>query len=217
MRKLFSITGALDHGLGKFLENLPVLLGLTLLCVVLSYSLKIVDLMLGDVPVLWGVVRVLMSILCISAMVSLVQVSIDLQFKRKPFSTLLVRPMKYIYLIVEHLLFTMMVMMGLLLFVIPGIYLGVRHCFYAHIILDRRVGPFRAFGISSEMTNGYKFDLFCFLVVVGLLNAIGSAMLGVGLLFTIPLTIMAFAYIYEKLLKNRGVATSLPTAVPSMA
>ncbi len=87
MRRLFSVTNALDQGLGKFLENLPILLGLTLLCVVLSYSLKVVDLTLGGLPALWAVVRVLLSILCISAMVSLVQVSMDLQFKRKPFST----------------------------------------------------------------------------------------------------------------------------------
>lgn len=49
------------------------------------------------------------------------------------------------------------------------------------------------------MTKGHKGWLFGFAIVLGLLNIAGFLAFGVGLLFTIPITIMAQIYVYRQL------------------
>lgn len=55
---------------------------------------------------------------------------------------------------------------------------------------------------STEMTEGHKWHLLGFLVVLALLNIGGALLLFVGLLLTIPTTIIAYAHVYQKLNKK---------------
>ncbi len=57
-----------------------------------------------------------------------------------------------------------------------------------------------AFRESARMTDGQKGQLFLFGLVIALFNLAGALCLLVGLLFTIPASMMAMAYVYRKLL-----------------
>jgi uncharacterized membrane protein len=82
-------------------------------------------------------------------------------------------------------------LVGLILLIIPGIYLALRFGQYENAIVDKDLGVFDAFSYSSRITAENKLPLvglfiLCFLIVVA-----GAIALLVGLLFAVPLATLA--------------------------
>lgn len=79
------------------------------------------------------------------------------------------------------------------------IYVSVRLGFFGYFILeDRNIGPVEAFKKSWDMTDNRMWKLAAFLGIAFLLNLIGVILLMIGLLFTVPMTMVATALIYKK-------------------
>ena len=97
------------------------------------------------------------------------------------------------------LLYFLVVFLGSLLFIIPGIVLGLKFSFYGYLIVDKDLNPIEAFKESSRLTMGVKWDLFLMWGVIWLLNMAGALFMLVGLLVTAPVSLMAMTYIYRKL------------------
>jgi uncharacterized membrane protein len=70
--------------------------------------------------------------------------------------------------------------------------------FSQYLVIDKNMGPIDAIKKSWSMTKGHTWDLFLLLLVVIVLIAIGAALLGVGLLVTLPISTVAVAYVYRK-------------------
>ena len=102
------------------------------------------------------------------------------------------------------LLYGAIVMIGLLLLIVPGIILAVKYQYLMYLVIDEELGPLEALGKSGRITNGNKFNLFIWGLVMALVNVVGALAFFVGLFVTIPLTSIASAYIYRKL--SKGVA-----------
>ncbi len=58
------------------------------------------------------------------------------------------------------LLFWIMVYLGLMLLVVPGIYVLLTYGFYGLVMVDRKLGPIDALKRSAEITKGLKRSLF---------------------------------------------------------
>ena len=92
------------------------------------------------------------------------------------------------------------VIVGLILLVIPGIYLAIRLQFYKFLIVDKGdIGPIESLKESWKMTKGYAWNLFLFLILIALLNILGVILFGVGLFVTIPISLLSYAILYRKL------------------
>jgi uncharacterized membrane protein len=110
------------------------------------------------------------------------------------------------------------VVMGLVLLVIPGIYILLRLWFVGFVLVDDRVGPIDAVQRSWDLTRGHAMDLLVFFIVLVGLNILGAVCLGVGLLVTVPITGLAMAYIYRELKPKAGTApVTQPGAVTPAA
>ncbi|MEK7581912.1 MAG: hypothetical protein AAB488_01115 [Patescibacteria group bacterium] len=104
------------------------------------------------------------------------------------------------------------VIVGLILLVIPGIYLAIRLQFYKFLIVDKGdIGPIMALKESWRMTNNHTWNLFLLLILVALLNILGAVLLGIGLFVTIPISIIAYTLLYRKLLTGLSL-TAKPKA-----
>jgi uncharacterized membrane protein len=88
---------------------------------------------------------------------------------------------------------------GLILLVIPGIYWAFKYLFTPMLVLDRNMGIKAALRESARMTDGVKWKLFGFSLVMALVNLVGFLALGVGALVSIPVTTLAFIHVYRKL------------------
>jgi hypothetical protein len=104
--------------------------------------------------------------------------------------------------LVATVLYVLAVGLGLLLLILPGIYVAIRFGFYGYAMVDRNAGIIESFRLSSQLTKGYKRSLFLLVILAILLNVLGLLAVLYGLLVTIPVSLIAYAYAYDRLSKE---------------
>jgi len=91
-------------------------------------------------------------------------------------------------------------MTGTVLFLVPGIYFGVKYQFVLFPIVEKNKGILEGFKISNQLTKGSMWKLVGFLILESILT-IGSPILAP---FIIPqvafiFTTLASTYVYRQL------------------
>lgn len=94
------------------------------------------------------------------------------------------------------ILVSILVFIGMLLFIIPGIYTALMILPYIHIIIAEDVGPIESIRRCSVYTKGNKLALFGTMFLAGIIGFSGILALGVGLLYTVPLASMFLTIAY---------------------
>lgn len=112
--------------------------------------------------------------------------------------------------IAGSIIYGIMVTTGLLFLVVPGLYLALKHQFYSYSIIDQRKGPLQAIKMSGVLTEGVKWNLALFWLMLAGINILGMLALGVGLAVTIPLSWLATAYVYRRLQMQAQNAGAIP-------
>ena len=107
-----------------------------------------------------------------------------------------------------QILSNLIIGLGFLLLIIPGIIWSLKYSFVGYFVVDKGMGPIEALRHSARVTQGVKWQLLLFWLVMGFVNLAGVLVFGLGLLATIPTTMLATAFVYRKL------AASLEPAVP---
>jgi uncharacterized membrane protein len=97
------------------------------------------------------------------------------------------------------ILYGLIVFGGYILLIVPGIIWGIKFRYYSYFIVDRGAGVIESLKLSSKITAGNKWQLFLFGIVVALVSMLGFILLGVGILATAPIVMLASAYVYRKL------------------
>lgn len=111
--------------------------------------------------------------------------------------------------ILASILFGLMLLAGLALLIVPGLYLLARYGLYTFFILDRdkNLGPIEALKAAAKASEGHRWDLFLLYMSCFGLNLLGILLLGFGLLFTVPLTVIALAIAYRRLTGDVALIT----------
>lgn len=91
------------------------------------------------------------------------------------------------------------VLIGLLLFIVPGIYIAIRYCYAIFVFVDRKTSVAGSFAKSSEITAGIKWKLFGFGILLALIIFAGITAFGIGILVALPIVYLAQVYAYRKL------------------
>lgn len=105
---------------------------------------------------------------------------------------------------IASMLYALIVALGFIALIIPGIYWGLKYQFVVYLIVDKHLSISEAFKRSGEMTKGIKWPLFGWVVIQCVLNLIGLMFFGLGLLITAPVTTLAYAKIYRQLENNHS-------------
>lgn len=98
----------------------------------------------------------------------------------------------------EVLLF-LVVLIGLFLFVVPGVILGLGLGFAPYLVIDRAKGVIESLKESWHLTYGHKWQLFLLALAILGINILGALALLVGLLVSVPVSWLAFTHAYRKL------------------
>jgi uncharacterized membrane protein len=110
----------------------------------------------------------------------------------------------------------LIVAVGLLLLVVPGLVWSVKYQFAPFLIVDRQGGIKEVFRKSGEITAGVKGEVFLFFLLVMAINLAGLLAFGLGIFTTLPATMIAYAFLYRKLLERKKVvAVETKTQVPA--
>lgn len=97
------------------------------------------------------------------------------------------------------IVYGLIVLVGLVLLIVPGIIWGIKYRYFVYYMVDRNMGPIDALKASSKLTQGVKWKIFFLGLVLLVINILGILCLVVGLFVTIPLSMMAEVYVYRKL------------------
>lgn len=102
---------------------------------------------------------------------------------------------------VASLLYGIMIVLGLICFVIPGIYLAIRFFYYQAAIIDKDLGIIESFSYSSELTRDNKLNVFGLHVLNFLIVLAGFLAFGIGLLWAVPTvwlaSVISYCYLHD--------------------
>jgi hypothetical protein len=92
-----------------------------------------------------------------------------------------------------------MLIAGMIVCMLPLIYLGVSWAFTPILVIDKGLGPWTAMEVSRRVITKYWFRVFFTIFLGGILAALGLIGLVVGIIFTMPLAFGAMVCAYEDL------------------
>lgn len=108
----------------------------------------------------------------------------------------------YFNYLITKLIFAVTALVGLIMLFVPGIIFMIRCMFCLFLAVDLKKTPIDALKGSYKMTKGLFWDLLLFILKLYVLNIIGLLCFGIGLLYTIPYSLMAVIDLYHSLKKR---------------
>jgi len=142
---------------------------------------------------------------------------------KMPFKTLVDYDARLWRYIGATALYTLIVIGGLILLIIPGIVWSIKYSYFSYGIADKNLGIKASLKYSADLTKDRKWKLLGFFLVLCGLNILGAFALMVGLLFTMPVTMLAYAFVYRKLARvtdqvvlHTDTAPAIPSSVASV-
>ena len=198
----FSKTEAIKFGFNFFKANISVFVKLALVVVAINIVMGLISGMFDRTPInlLWGIVSLAISIV---VQVGFTKIILDLH-DGKPLNLTHFYSLYHLTLrfLGASILYGLIVMVGFILLIVPGIIWAIKFQFFGFLIVDKGVGVMDSIKKSGLLTEGVKMELFLFGILLALLNIAGAIALGIGLFVTIPTSIMAGVYVYRKLLSS---------------
>jgi len=207
-QKSFSKREALRFGWETIKKNFGLIFGLVLVSGVVYYLPSAIQALVGEIDrVALGIVSSLITIVFwpLQVAVSLGWMKISLRFvdgKPSTIQNLFVYWRYFFKYLIGGLVYSLIVAGGLILLIIPGIIWSIKFQFWPYFLVDKNLGPIEAIKASGKLTQEVKWNLFLLGWLLALINVLGILALVAGLVVTVPLTMLASAFVYRQLLKQ---------------
>ncbi len=107
----------------------------------------------------------------------------------------------------SSILVGVIVVVGFILLIVPGIIWALRYLFVPYLVVERKLRPFEALKESARITYGHKWQLLGMLCLIALINILGALCLVVGLLVSVPVSALAVAHAYRTLSASAQAGT----------
>ena len=118
--------------------------------------------------------------------------------KFKPFSDSSIPKMEtFLNLLGATILMGLVIFLGLIFLIIPGLYLMGRLMFTSYLLVDKKQKYSDAIKNSWEMTKGFGWKLFWLSFLVGLFVLLGLAFVFVGIFITYPIGMLVMVMLYR--------------------
>jgi hypothetical protein len=101
-------------------------------------------------------------------------------------------------------LYLLMTVVGLVFFIIPGVYLGVRYVLFCFCLVAGEESLRRSFQRSAMLSKGNMTYLLAINGSLLVFNLLGACLLGIGLFITVPLSTLMMISIYKQLSELTG-------------
>jgi uncharacterized membrane protein len=209
VQRSFSIEHALGVGWNTFKAHWALLIGLAAAVLILGNLPQ----GLGNAaqgPREPGGFQLLMGLLSLvlQAVLSLGVTYIALRLvsgQSAEFGDLFARVSLVLNYLIASFLFGIVVAVGLILLIVPGIFFAAKLSFFPYFVVDDGAGPIDALQRSWALTNGVTLKVILFGIVLLLINFVGLLALGIGVLVTYPVSYLAHAYVYRHVREQAGL------------
>jgi uncharacterized membrane protein len=198
----FSKKEAINFGFDLAKKNLAFFVGLFLITLGIAVFMMALRLSATHAPFVSFVIWLVQTIVDLVIGIGLIHISLKFIDKKKPVYKDLFYYKPIVNYFLASILTGLIVIGGLLLLIVPGIFFGIRLKYACYLIIDKNLKPMEAIKASWKMTKGNVWNLFFLGILLGLINILGFLCLIVGLFVTVPLSMLATAFVYRKLLNN---------------
>jgi len=204
---LFALDEVIGYAFGTFKKKPLKIVGFFLLvsviCFINNFLFPILLSGLGNSLLILVIPQVEGWIVNYIADIAIVAFVLSLLGNKKSFVSMsLTDPKLILNVVLGSLLGGLIVILGFILLIVPGIYFAIRLTYVIYFLVDQKSGPIEAVKKSWKLTKGHFFSILGLYLVLVLVNLFGLLLLFLGLLITIPVTYIANAYTYKKLSKN---------------
>lgn len=104
---------------------------------------------------------------------------------------------KFLPLLITGVLMTVLIAVGYLLLIVPGIYLSIAYLLAIPLVAERGLSPRQALETSRKAIHQHWFKVFGLCLTLGLITLLGIVPLGIGLIWTMPLLTLSFGVLYR--------------------
>lgn len=99
--------------------------------------------------------------------------------------------------IITGILMILLVYAGMLLLLLPGLYLAIAYMLALPLVIERRLSPWQALETSRKAISQHWFKVFGWALLLGLIVGLSIIPLGIGLVWTIPLWMISTGVLYR--------------------
>lgn len=100
-------------------------------------------------------------------------------------------------ILITALLSTLLVYIGFLLLIIPGLYLAIAYMLAIPLVVERGLSPWEAMEASRKAITQHWFKVFGLFLLLALIGVLSMIPLGIGLVWTLPLFVIAIGVLYR--------------------
>ena len=196
---IFLIGEAIRFGWNTMKSNLGFFIGILIVSVLIGVVPDVIERLVSSIPIRI-VVGIPFWVLNLVIWMGLIRIALRLHDNKDVGFTDLFScfPLFFNYLF-GSILYGLIIFVGIILLIIPGIIWAIKFQFYSYFIVDEGLGPIEALKRSSLITKGFKWNLFLLGLLLILINVLGALCLLVGLFATIPTAMLAVSFVYRKL------------------
>lgn len=104
---------------------------------------------------------------------------------------------KTVPIVLLYLAMTVVIMLGFILLVLPGIYLAVAYMLALPLLVEKNLGIWEAMEASRKAITKCWFRFFGLMLLMMVIVMISAIPLGIGLIWTLPLLSIALGAVYR--------------------
>ena len=102
-------------------------------------------------------------------------------------------------LLLLSVVMNLLIMIGFILLIIPGIYLATAYILSIPLMVDKNLGFWQALEASRKAVTKRWFSIFGLMLLLTFINIIATIPLGLGLIWTAPMSMIAFGILYRNI------------------
>ncbi|MBQ0718904.1 MAG: hypothetical protein KBT88_11080 [Gammaproteobacteria bacterium] len=106
-------------------------------------------------------------------------------------------------------LMTLLLTIGFLLLIIPGIYLSLAYMFAVPLVVEKNLGIWDAMETSRKAVTSHWFKLFFLFLIMSIIMVISALPFGIGLIWTYPMMVAMMGVMYRDIFGVEAVESSL--------
>ncbi len=196
----FAMGDALSYGWNAYWKNIGPMLVIAVVVVLIQIAFSAVASSI-DATVPRVLVQIIGNLVGLLITLGWLRVALGITNGVKPELADVFKAEGYGVFLLASILFYIGVVIGLILLIIPGIIFIATFGFYGFVIAERGEGVavLESLQRSAELTRGHRWTLFGMAIVLFLVNIVGLIACFVGVVFTLGITLITWAYLYRAL------------------
>jgi hypothetical protein len=203
----FSKSEAIRFGWEAMKKNLGFFIVLLILVVIIQIVPdRVGTLFVKNNPALW--LLFLIFGIALDSLIAMGQIEIALKLcdgEKVRFDDLFSCANLILKYIVVSILYSLIVLGGLILLIIPGYIFAIKYQFCFYFLVDQNTGIIESLKKSGEITDGAKLDLFLFGWILAGIVLLGIFCMCVGIFAALPTAMVAHAWVFRQLNAKAGL------------